>query len=417
MRRQQTLRASVDWSHALLTEPERILFRRLAVFLGGFDLDAAQAVAGDDRRGALPSSRSAHPARRQVAWWSPKTPVAERDTGYWRRCASMRRRSSASPAKPTTVRVTAPRPLHVDGSCCSTRLTARDYGRSGSSRPKSRWTTSEAAFGWSRENGDIERALELASSLQPLWLTRGRILEGLAWFDSVLTDDYRSSTLLRLHARTGARRQGRARLRWSAYLQHGSGGSRPWRSRANSTIRRCWSGRSPPAEAPPSTTPRWPGRTSPRRSSLARALGDSVEVVPDSRPAGSMRRSSPATQSRRGRPPKKDATSPTPSVTASDRGSVGWRLAMAHADSGPPDRSDRRIARGGRRGRGRPHDVIMQRRPDSWCCRMALAYHGDSSAALATAAEAAIAVRCGSRRCSTSVRATCGDGHRRPGRR
>ena len=46
VRRQQTLRASVDWSHALLTQPERVLFRRLAVFLGGFDLDAAQAVAG-----------------------------------------------------------------------------------------------------------------------------------------------------------------------------------------------------------------------------------------------------------------------------------------------------------------------------------------------------------------------------------
>ena len=46
VRRQQTLRASVDWSHALLTEPERVLFRRLAVFLGGFDLDAAQTVAG-----------------------------------------------------------------------------------------------------------------------------------------------------------------------------------------------------------------------------------------------------------------------------------------------------------------------------------------------------------------------------------
>ena len=45
LRRQQTLRASVDWSHALLTEPERTLFRRLGVFMGGFDLDAAQAVA------------------------------------------------------------------------------------------------------------------------------------------------------------------------------------------------------------------------------------------------------------------------------------------------------------------------------------------------------------------------------------
>ena len=46
VRRQQTLRASVDWSHMLLSETERGLFRRLAVFLGGFDLDAAQAVGG-----------------------------------------------------------------------------------------------------------------------------------------------------------------------------------------------------------------------------------------------------------------------------------------------------------------------------------------------------------------------------------
>ncbi len=47
VRRQQTLRASVDWSHALLTEPEQVLFRRLAAFAGGFDLDAAIAVGAD----------------------------------------------------------------------------------------------------------------------------------------------------------------------------------------------------------------------------------------------------------------------------------------------------------------------------------------------------------------------------------
>jgi class 3 adenylate cyclase len=46
VRRQQTLRASVDWSHVLLTEPERILFRRLAAFMGGCDLEAAQVVCG-----------------------------------------------------------------------------------------------------------------------------------------------------------------------------------------------------------------------------------------------------------------------------------------------------------------------------------------------------------------------------------
>jgi len=47
--RQQTLRATVDWSHDLLGEAERVLFRRLSVFAGGFDLDACEAVCGTDR--------------------------------------------------------------------------------------------------------------------------------------------------------------------------------------------------------------------------------------------------------------------------------------------------------------------------------------------------------------------------------
>jgi predicted ATPase/DNA-binding CsgD family transcriptional regulator len=42
--RQQTLRATVDWSHDLLAEPGRTLFRRLAVFAGGFPLEGAEAV-------------------------------------------------------------------------------------------------------------------------------------------------------------------------------------------------------------------------------------------------------------------------------------------------------------------------------------------------------------------------------------
>ena len=42
--RQQTLRALIDWSYSLLTEPERILFRRLSVFIGGWPLEAAEQV-------------------------------------------------------------------------------------------------------------------------------------------------------------------------------------------------------------------------------------------------------------------------------------------------------------------------------------------------------------------------------------
>jgi predicted ATPase len=48
--RQQTLRAAIDWSHELLDEPERRLFRRVSVFRGGCTLEAVEAVcnARDD---------------------------------------------------------------------------------------------------------------------------------------------------------------------------------------------------------------------------------------------------------------------------------------------------------------------------------------------------------------------------------
>lgn len=46
--RQRTLESSVDWSHDLLDEGERVVFRRLAVFAGSFTLDAAEKVCADD---------------------------------------------------------------------------------------------------------------------------------------------------------------------------------------------------------------------------------------------------------------------------------------------------------------------------------------------------------------------------------
>jgi predicted ATPase/DNA-binding CsgD family transcriptional regulator len=46
--RQQTLDATIDWSYQLLTEQERLLWSRLSVFAGGFELDAAEQVCADD---------------------------------------------------------------------------------------------------------------------------------------------------------------------------------------------------------------------------------------------------------------------------------------------------------------------------------------------------------------------------------
>ncbi len=49
--RHHSLRAVIDWSHNLLDDPERAMFRRLGVFVGGFDLDAARAVSAAAERG------------------------------------------------------------------------------------------------------------------------------------------------------------------------------------------------------------------------------------------------------------------------------------------------------------------------------------------------------------------------------
>ena len=46
--RHRTLGATIDWSHELLSEKEKILFRRLSVFAGGWTLEAAEEVCSGD---------------------------------------------------------------------------------------------------------------------------------------------------------------------------------------------------------------------------------------------------------------------------------------------------------------------------------------------------------------------------------
>ena len=186
VRRQQTLQASVDWSHALLTEPERVLFRRLAVFLAGFDLDTAQAVAG---AGAV----ERYQVLDQLSLLVDKSLVVAENTSGRTRYRLLE-----------TVRQYALGKLGESGEADAVRSRHRDYYTAmaalldapARTDHEERIAQAEieidnlrAAFGWSREHSDIEQALALASSLQPLWLARGRIREGWAWFDRVLTDD------------------------------------------------------------------------------------------------------------------------------------------------------------------------------------------------------------------------------------
>ncbi len=77
--RQQTLLATLQWSHDLLTLPEQVLLRRLAVFAGGFELAAAEAVCADEQ---LPAQAIADVAARLVEKSLVSTDGASRAPRY-----------------------------------------------------------------------------------------------------------------------------------------------------------------------------------------------------------------------------------------------------------------------------------------------------------------------------------------------
>ena len=186
VRRQQTLRASVDWSHALLTEPEQVLFRRLAAFAGGFDLDAAAAVgAGNEVE--------SYQLLDQLSLLVDKSLVVADDTGDGMRYRLLE-----------TVRQYAQEKLGESGEADRVRTRHRDYYAQTAAAKEARghaydeqllaWAKVEidnlrAAFAWSRENGELETALQILLSLRPLWLRGGRVQEALFGLSAILAED------------------------------------------------------------------------------------------------------------------------------------------------------------------------------------------------------------------------------------
>ncbi|SOJ55866.1 Putative HTH-type transcriptional regulator [Mycobacterium simulans] len=184
-RRQQTLWGSVDWSYTLLTEPERILFRRLAVFVGCFFLDDARAVVGgsDVPRYQVLDGLTLLVEKSLV--------VANETTG--RTCYRMLEtmRQYALEKLDEAGEVDAVRSRHRDHYTGLASLLDNpghaDYAQR-LDHAETQIDNLRAAFVWSRDNSDTDLALALASSLLPMWMTRGCIREGRDWFDAVLAD-------------------------------------------------------------------------------------------------------------------------------------------------------------------------------------------------------------------------------------
>jgi hypothetical protein len=185
--RQQTLAATLDWSYELLTDDEKIAFRRLAVFAGGFDLDAAAEVCGIGEIVAL-------------------------------LCRLVDKSLVQADASGVTARY---RLLEVVRQYAQARLTEAGEVEEARSRHRG-WFAVEAAsrdpdrgvpivlepsswFDAERDNlrtalasalrAEPCLALELATSTWRFWLSRGQIADGLSWLDRALEECREPSTL------------------------------------------------------------------------------------------------------------------------------------------------------------------------------------------------------------------------------
>lgn len=182
--RQQTLHASVEWSYDLCSSQEQLLWQRLSVFSGGFELDAAEAICSSDD---LP----AHTIADRVASLLDKSVLTRDGRGSRYRMLE-------------TLREFGLDRLRSNASYAALKAQHRDWFQTLAGESHTRWISIDqvaalrrlrhehanlrTAFNYSiSEDEGVESALLIASDLEHYWLTRGRLTEGRQWLDQALS--------------------------------------------------------------------------------------------------------------------------------------------------------------------------------------------------------------------------------------
>jgi predicted ATPase len=176
--RQQTLRRTLDWSHQLLADTEQAVFRRLAVFAGGFTLEAAQAVSDPFGKLELPveqavaalADKSLLQAKEPMTGGGPRFVMLETVREY------ARERLVASEESERTGEAHAAYFL-VLGEEGSAALKAAGDAR-WMQRFEAEYDNFRAALEWLTRRGRAEWGLRLAVALFHLWDRGEHLAEG-----------------------------------------------------------------------------------------------------------------------------------------------------------------------------------------------------------------------------------------------
>jgi predicted ATPase/DNA-binding SARP family transcriptional activator len=195
--RHQTIAASIAWSHELLSDAERVLFRRIAVFNGGFDLDAAEYVCSGDAidRSEIFELLGALVDRSLV--------VMEDDRGSSRFRVLETIRQFAVGQLAQAHEAGAVRSRHLEHF----RTVAERIAPLLEVHNESDWmdvlardhNNLRAALEWSLDD-DVVGGLRIATALHYFWYMRGHFTEGARWFDTLLRAEANVPPVVRANA-------------------------------------------------------------------------------------------------------------------------------------------------------------------------------------------------------------------------
>jgi predicted ATPase len=181
---QQTLRATIDWSHALLSDAEQACFRRLAVFAGGWTLAAAEAVcAGEGVETFDVLDLLAQLGNKSLV-------VLDREPGQEARYRLLETiRQYAWEKLQEAGEEEASRTQHLETYCrLAQEVEPKLYGAQqleGLAQLDAEQDNMRAALEWGLGN-DLEDGARLAAALSWYWQLRGRWPDGYAWLQRAL---------------------------------------------------------------------------------------------------------------------------------------------------------------------------------------------------------------------------------------
>jgi predicted ATPase/DNA-binding XRE family transcriptional regulator len=186
--RQRTMRATLDWSHDLLHEPEKELFRRLSVFAGGFTLETAEEVGAAgavEAEDVLVLLGNLVEQSLVLAETSPEGTTRYRMLEPVRQYAleKLRESGEADEARGRHVRyylaLAEQAEPHIKGLDQAEWL----------DRLETENDNLRTAIGWSIETGDAQSAARFGWVLAMYWVMRARHSEGRLWMEQTVARD------------------------------------------------------------------------------------------------------------------------------------------------------------------------------------------------------------------------------------